>query len=144
MQRVAIVGAGPAGFYTAQHLLKNPKIKIDLFEQLPTPYGLVRFGVSPLHPEVKNVQHKFQSIGEHPNLEFYGNVQVGKDVTLDQLRSRYNAVVLAYGSHDDRHLDRGEAGIQNIFTSKSFVGWYNGHPQHQNIHPNVETETAVV
>lgn len=116
-----------------------------MFEKLPAPFGLVRYGVSPLHPDVKNVIHKFQEIAAHPKFKFYGNVNVGEDVSLYAMMKSYNAVVLAYGSSLDISLDvPGEDSIPNIFSSKAFVGWYNGHPDFATLSPDLDTDTAVM
>lgn len=92
--KVSIVGAGPAGFYTAQQVLKHPGATVDIYEGLPVPFGLVRFGVAPDHPEVKNVVHTFTNIAKNPRCHFYGNVRLGLDVSLADLRKAYHAVVL--------------------------------------------------
>ncbi|KAI8924661.1 hypothetical protein BC831DRAFT_415838 [Entophlyctis helioformis] len=144
---VAIVGAGPAGFYTASKLLKQPDVKVDLFEQLPVPYGLVRYGVAPDHPEVKNVIQKFEGVAENPAMRFVGNVCIGTDIPLSVLRSAYDAVILTYGSTSERRLGiPGESqATANVFSSRAFVGWYNGHPAHANLPVDLSSsDTAVV
>lgn len=101
--RVCIVGGGPAGFYTAQQLLKaRHDAGVDIYERLPVPFGLVRFGVAPDHPEVKNVINTFTQTAQHERCSFHGNVNVGKDVTIDELRQAYHAVVLSYGAEGNR------------------------------------------
>ncbi|EGF78333.1 hypothetical protein BATDEDRAFT_26930 [Batrachochytrium dendrobatidis JAM81] len=145
--QVAIVGGGPAGFYTASQLLKSSHVKVDMYEQLPVPFGLVRYGVAPDHPEVKNVISKFTSVAELSRFNFMGNVTVGTDISLDSLKSAYDAVVLSYGSTGEHKLGiEGKIGpSSNLFTSQEFVGWYNGHPKHANLKVDLSsTDTAIV
>ena len=130
---VAIVGSGPSGCYTAKYLrasLKHDPPLIHMLEKLPTPYGLVRSGVAPDHPEVKNVQNDFSQLfqGEHA-VQLFANVKVGKDVSLKELRQMYDVVVLAYGCESDRKLRiKGENSLGGILSAREFVAWYNGHP----------------
>lgn len=128
--RCCVVGTGPSGFYTAKYLLQaNPSCIIDFVERLPTPFGLVRFGVAPDHQEVKSVQSDFIKVVEdHPNrVRFFGNVGLGRDVSLEELKKRYHAVVLAYGAEKDRELGlKGEKEL--VRSAREFVAWYNGHP----------------
>src|ERR1700742_2884471 len=104
--RVAIVGAGPSGFYAAEHILKDGDLhaQVDMFDRLPTPYGLVRFGVAPDHPKIKSVIRVYEKTAARPEFRFFGNVEVGTDLSVDELRERYHAVVFAYGTATDRHL----------------------------------------
>ncbi|KAJ3171337.1 hypothetical protein HDU87_008363 [Geranomyces variabilis] len=144
---IGIIGSGPAGFYTAQHLLKNlSHAKIDMYESLPIPYGLARFGVSPDHPEVKNVIHKFASIAEDSRFRFVGNVTVGRDVPFSKLASCYDAVVLSYGAAEDRKLGLpNEESTKNVFAARAFVGWYNGIPEYAGLEPDLtSSDTAVI
>jgi adrenodoxin-NADP+ reductase len=140
--RVAIVGSGPSGCYTAKYLqsMKPSHVtcRIDIFERLPTPYGLVRFGVAPDHPEVKNVMNDFDQLFHSPpsstskasgsECHFWGNVTVGKDISIHELRERYHAVVLAYGCESDHSLDIPGADTikTGIIPAREFVAWYNG------------------
>lgn len=135
--RVAIVGAGPAGFYTAHRLLKlQPDSKIDLFESLPVPYGLARHGVAPDHPEVKNCQDTFDEVGCDPRVQFFGNVTVGSpSLPVDKLRENYNAVVLSYGTHTDRRLGIPGEDLKGVISARNFVNWYNGHPEQETLNP---------
>lgn len=136
--KVAIVGSGPSGCYTAKYLQsalskKELEGQIDVLERLPTPFGLVRSGVAPDHPEVKNVQHDFEQLftshSEKSPISFYGNVTVGKDVSLQELRELYDVVVLAYGCESDRKLGiDGEDSLIGVLSAREFVAWYNGHP----------------
>ncbi|GAA5831759.1 hypothetical protein JCM11251_003869 [Rhodosporidiobolus azoricus] len=157
--RVGIVGGGPAGFYAASRLLSLPgsdKTTVDLFELLPSPFGLARFGVAPDHPEVKNCEHKFEETARDPRFRFYGNVQIGSSsslpsasaptdssrslaaqIPLDRLRPHYDALLFTYGAALDRPLGiPGEETLSNVFSARSFVNWYNGHPYHaENLSP---------
>lgn len=132
-----------AGCYTASHLLKHcPSVHIDLLDRLPIPFGLVRLGVAPDHPEVKNVIHKFESVLSHPNVRFLGNVGLG-NVSLSDLRQCYHAIVLAYGASKDRKLGiPGES--QGSISSSDFVGWYNGHPSCVSLKPDLSAKSAIV
>ncbi|KAJ3147335.1 hypothetical protein HDU89_005686 [Geranomyces variabilis] len=144
---IGIIGSGPAGFYTAQHLLKNlSHAQIDMYESLPIPYGLARFGVAPDHPEVKNVIHKFASIAEDPRFRFVGNVTVGRDIPFSKLASCYDAVVLSYGAAEDRKLGLPtEESTKNVFAARAFVGWYNGIPEYAGLEPDLtSSDTAVI
>jgi len=143
--RICIVGSGPAGFYTAQQILKLDKRAIvDIYERSPVPFGLVRFGVAPDHPEVKNVINTFQAIAENNRCNFYGNVNVGVDVKTKDLRAIYDGVVLAYGADKDKTLGISGEELDGVLSARAFVGWYNGMPAHKDLNPNLSTETAVV
>ncbi len=142
---VAIVGAGPAGFYTAEALLKSGKVvEIDLIERLPTPYGLIRAGVAPDHQTTKKVTRKFEETATHAAVRYFGNVEVGSDVSLDELRAIYDAVVLAVGAPADRPLGVPGEDKRGVYGSAEFVGWYNGHPDFRDLDPELGTDTAVV
>ena len=110
--RVAIVGSGPAGFYAAEHLLKQEDVavEVDMFDRLPTPYGLVRAGVAPDHPKIKSVIRMYEKTAAREGFRFFGNVDVGRDVTVADLSERYHAVIYAYGSATDRHLGHPRRG----------------------------------
>jgi adrenodoxin-NADP+ reductase len=136
--KVAIVGSGPSGCYAAKYLQASFKKKydvnpaIDVIDRLPTPYGLVRYGVAPDHPEVKNVQNDFDQLFEptskndNQQLQFYGNVHVGYDVSINELRNLYDFVVLAYGCESDRKLGIPGEGLKGVLSAREFVAWYNG------------------
>ncbi|EXJ55050.1 ferredoxin-NADP+ reductase [Cladophialophora psammophila CBS 110553] len=143
---VAIIGSGPAGFYTAQKLLREIRgTRIDMYEQLPVPFGLVRFGVAPDHPEVKNVQETFQAIAESPNFTFIGNVNLGHDLPLPLLAGHYDAIVFAYGASKDRKIGLEGEDKPHIYSARAFVGWYNGLPEYRDLGPNLTAgDTAVV
>ena len=131
---VCVVGSGPAGFYTAKQLLqkqssfgKDP-VQITMIERLPTPYGLVRYGVAPDHPEVKNVQNDFDQVASDERVRFVGNVSLGSDVSLNDLKNMYDVVVLAYGAESDRSLGIKGEDLQGVESAREFVAWYNGLP----------------
>ncbi|XP_066470525.1 NADPH:adrenodoxin oxidoreductase, mitochondrial isoform X2 [Tiliqua scincoides] len=143
--QICIVGSGPAGFYTAQHLLKHHKrTRVDIYEKLPVPFGLVRFGVAPDHPEVKNVINTFTQTAHSDRCSYYGNVTVGKDVTVEELQKAYHAVVLSYGAEDNRTLGIPGENLAGVYTARAFVGWYNGLPENRDLKPDLSNETAVV
>lgn len=132
--KVAIVGSGPSGCYTAKYLMsslekRGMKGQIDVYDRLPTPYGLVRYGVAPDHPEVKNVQNDFDKMFEShsDNMRFMGNVQIGgADLSLQELRENYNVVVLSYGCQSDRKLGIPGEHLDGVLSAREFVAWYNG------------------
>lgn len=127
--RLAIIGSGPAGFYTASRVLKHhPDTKIDMYERLPVPYGLVRYGVAPDHPEVKNCQDRFDEIAESPGFDFIGNINVGGQIPLDIMRRHYDALLFTYGASEDRVLGIEGEDLKGVWSARSFVAWYNGLP----------------
>ncbi|KAF6239422.1 hypothetical protein HO173_002684 [Letharia columbiana] len=144
---MAVIGSGPAGFYTAYKVMSSiENAIIDMYECMPVPFGLVRFGVAPDHPEVKNCQDKFEEVASSPRFNFIGNVAVGKDLPLANLRPHYNAIVFAYGATKDRKLGiSGEDNLKGIYSARDFVGWYNGLPEHEALAPDLESgEEAVI
>ena len=142
---VAIVGSGPAGVYTGNALVKAyTHFQIDIIERLPTPYGLIRGGVAPDHQTTKRVAKKFEKTALFEEVNFYGNIEINKHVSLSQLRDIYDAVVLAVGAPSDRKLSSPGADKYGVFGSTAFVGWYNGHPDFQDLNPCLNTESAVV
>eukprot|EP00127_Corallochytrium_limacisporum_P005875 Clim_evm20s214 gene=Clim_evmTU20s214 len=140
LHRICIVGSGPAGFYTAHRLMKAGRddLEVDILERLPLPYGLVRFGVAPDHPEVKNCIHTFETAMETGKIHFYGNIAVGDDVTVDELTQFYSGVVFAHGAAGDRHLNVPGEHLKNVIGAKDFVGWYNGHPDNRHLEINLD------
>nr|XP_041575819.1 NADPH:adrenodoxin oxidoreductase, mitochondrial isoform X2 [Taeniopygia guttata] len=143
--RVCVVGSGPAGFYTAQHILKHHGgALVDIYEKLPVPFGLVRFGVAPDHPEVKNVIHSFTQTARSERCAYYGNVTVGRDVTVPELQRAYHAVVLSYGAEDNRVLGIPGENLPGVYSARAFVGWYNGLPENQDLKPDLSCETVLI
>jgi ferredoxin/flavodoxin---NADP+ reductase len=144
--RVAIVGSGPAGFYTAEHVLKHEgtHAEVDMFDRLPTPYGLVRFGVAPDHPKIKSVIRVYEKTAGRPEFRFFGNVEVGADVTVDEIRERYHAVVFAYGTATDRHLGIPGEDLPGSHPATEFVNWYNAHPDFADREFDLSCERVVV
>ena len=143
--RVAIVGSGPSGFYAAQALIKaGIEVQIDIFDRLPCPYGLVRLGVAPDHQKIKNVIGVFERIAAKPNCRFLGNVTVGRDVTIQELRRHYDALIFANGAESDRRLNIPGEDLAGSHTATEFVAWYNGHPDYRDREFDLSKETAVV
>ncbi|RPA79955.1 nucleotide-binding domain-containing protein [Ascobolus immersus RN42] len=146
--RIAVLGSGPAGFYTALRAVqKYPNTHVHMYEAQPTPYGLVRYGVAPDHPEVKNCQEKFATLSTHsPSFRFLGNVSIGTDIPLPLLQSAYNAIILSYGASQDRTLGiPGETTLANVVPARDFVGWYNSFPLCANKGPKLsEVEDVVI
>src|SRR5688572_20847649 len=144
--RVAIVGSGPAAFYAAGVLLasEDPGVEVDMIERLPTPWGLVRLGVAPDHPQLKTVSRAFEKIAARPGFRFFGNVEVGRDVTHDELASLYDAVVYAVGSQTDRRLGVPGEDLPGSWAATELVAWYNGHPDFQHLEFDLSHERAVV
>ncbi len=131
--RVAIIGSGPAGFYAAEALLKRTDtvVHVDMFERLPTPYGLVRGGVAPDHQNIKAVTRVFEKTSARPAFRFMGNVCLGRDVTVEELRQHYHQIVYAVGNEADRRLGIPGEGIPRCIPAAVFIGWYNGHPDYR-------------
>lgn len=144
--RVAIVGAGPAGFFAADALLRKeaPVFKVDLFERLPTPFGLVRSGVAPDHQKIKGVTRTFEKTAKHGRFRFLGNVNVGKDLTTEELAAHYDMVVYAVGSSTDRRLGIPGENLAGSHAATAFVGWYNAHPDFNDFDFDLKVERAVV
>ncbi|RFU72671.1 ferredoxin-nadp+ reductase [Trichoderma arundinaceum] len=152
--RLAVVGSGPAGFYTAYRVMsKLPQARIDMYEALPVPFGLVRHGVAPDHPEVKNCQDKFDEVATSPNFTFIGNASIGHPghlsehctIPLKVLMSHYDSVLFAYGASEDKKLHiSGESSLDGIFSARQFVGWYNGHPDCALLEPDLSRADEAV
>lgn len=143
--RVAVVGSGPSGFFTAQALLKSDvSVHIDIFERLPTPYGLVRTGVAPDHQKIKSVSKVFERIAANDACHFWGNVTIGEDIKVDELRRHYDAIVFAQGAQTDRHLNIPGEDLPGSYTATEFVAWYNGHPDYVDHHFDLSSETVAV
>ena len=142
---VAIIGSGPSGYYAAQSLFgSEKKINITMFDRLPTPYGLVRGGVAPDHQKIKNVIRVYEKISISPGFQFIGNVLVGKDISIDDLRNNFHATIFACGAETDRKLGIPGEDLQGSHTATAFVGWYNGHPDYRDLSFDLSQEIAVV
>jgi ferredoxin--NADP+ reductase len=140
-----VVGSGPAGFYAANALLSaDPPAEVDMFERLPTPWGLVRLGVAPDHPKLKEVSRAFERTAQLPGFRFFGNVELGRDVTHDDLARVYDAVVYAVGAQTDRRLAIPGEDLPGSWSATELVAWYNGHPDFQEVPFDLGHERAVV
>jgi ferredoxin--NADP+ reductase len=140
--RVAVVGAGPAGLYTADELLKHPEVQVDVYDRLPTPYGLVRAGVAPDHQSTKQVERLFRAIEEQPGFRYFLGVEIGRDVSHEELTAQYHAVVYSVGAASDRGLAVEGEGLPGSCSSTDVVGWYNGHPDKQDLLVPLDTAAA--
>lgn len=130
---IAIIGSGPAGFYAAEALIKRTDaiVHVDVFDRLPTPYGLVRGGVAPDHQNIKAATRFFERTAAHPSFRFFGNVRLGRDVTVEDLRQHYHQIVYATGNEADRRLGIPGEGVECCTPASVFFGWYNGHPDYR-------------
>ncbi|WP_375398186.1 FAD-dependent oxidoreductase [uncultured Sphingomonas sp.] len=146
MRHVAIIGSGPAGYYTAEACQKQigDAVRIDIIDRLPVPYGLIRTGVAPDHQSIKGVSRRYESTALSGNVRFVGNVTVGRDVTIAELTLLYDAVVLATGAPADRPLGIPGDDLPGVIGSAAFVGWYNGHPDFAALGPALDGPGAVV
>jgi len=144
MRHVAIVGSGPAGYYTAETLQKADDIAVDVIDRLPVPYGLIRTGVAPDHQSIKAVSRRYEGVALTDNVRFVGHVAVGRDVSVDELLTLYDAVVLATGAPNDRALDIPGADLPGVIGSAAFVGWYNGHPDFAELNPPLDARGVAV
>jgi ferredoxin--NADP+ reductase len=142
---VAIIGSGPSGFYTVEALVKaDPKARVDLIEALPTPFGLIRFGVAPDHQNTKRVTRSYERALGGERVRYFGNVQIGRDLSLGELRGMYDAVVLAVGAPHDRRLNVPGGDKEGVYGSAEFVSWYNGHPYFRDLNPDLDVESVAV
>ena len=146
MRHFAIVGSGPAGFYTAEALAKayGEAARIDILDRYPVPYGLIRFGVAPDHQSLKAVSKRYDKVADEPGVDFIGNVTVGRDVSVAELLELYDAVILATGAPHDRKLGIPGEDLAGVVGSGEFVGWYNGHPDFADLDPPLGGSHAVV
>src|SRR5580765_3933741 len=143
--RVAVVGSGPAGFYAAGHALASDlPVEVDLIERLPTPWGLVRLGVAPDHENIKAVSRAFEKIAARPGFRFFGNVEVGRDVSHQDLLRLYDAVVYTVGGQTDRRLEIPGEDLPGSWPPTAFVAWCNGHPHFSHLRFDLLCERAVV
>ena len=143
--RVAVIGAGPSGFYATESLLRHHEsVEIDLIERLPTPYGLVRYGVAPDHQKIKSVTKLYDRTANNPRVRFLGNVEYGKDLDHIDLERYYHATVFAVGSPADRRLGIDGEDLQGSLSATEFVAWYNGHPDYINLQPNMHASSVAI
>lgn len=146
MRHVAIIGSGPAGYYTAEAVQKQlgQGVRVDIIDRLPVPFGLIRTGVAPDHQSIKAVSRRYEAVNLTDNVRFIGNLNIGTDVGIDELMAIYDAVVLATGAPNDRPLDIPGADLPGVVGSAAFVGWYNGHPDHAGLNPPLNVAHALV
>jgi ferredoxin--NADP+ reductase len=145
--RLAVVGAGPAGIYASDIVLKSERdfdVSIDLFEHLPAPYGLVRYGVAPDHPRIKGIITALREVLDRGDIRIFGNVRYGVDITLDDLKRHYNAVIFATGAIKDAPLNIPGIDAQGSYGAADFVSWFDGHPDVPRTWPLTATSTAVI
>ena len=146
--RVAIIGAGPAGFFTAQALNNlidgDRQFMIDMFDRLPTPWGLVRSGVAPDHPKIRTVTKVFEKIAAEPNYRYFGNIEVGRDIQVSDLEKLYDVVVLATGTSLGKKLGIPGENLPGVISAADFVPWYNGHPDYVEVNPSLTGRHAIV
>lgn len=144
--RVAVIGSGPSGFYAAEHLLKQSgtQVEVDMFERLPTPFGLVRGGVAPDHQKIKSVTKVYDRVAARPGFRFFGNVTFGTDITLDDLKRHYHAVIFAVGAQTDKKLGIPGEDLPGSHPATEFVGWYNAHPDYRDLEFDLTQEKVAV
>jgi ferredoxin--NADP+ reductase len=144
--RVAVIGSGPAGFYVTQHLFQQKElaVEVDMFDRLPTPFGLVRFGVAPDHPKIKSVTAVYEKQAARPEFRFFGDVEYGTDVHLEDLTNRYHQVVFCTGAPSDRRLGIPGEDLEGSHPATEFVAWYNGHPDYADHAYDLSCKSAVV
>jgi ferredoxin--NADP+ reductase len=144
--RVAVIGSGPAAFYVVEFLFKQTSVavQVDMFDRLPTPYGLVRFGVAPDHQKIKSVTKVYETLASKPNFRFFGNVELGKHITLDEMKLYYHQILFATGAQSDRRMGIPGEDLQGSHPATEFVAWYNGHPDFANHHFDLSQERAAV
>ena len=146
MRHIAIVGSGPAGYYTAEAAVKQwgEDARVDIFDKLPVPFGLIRTGVAPDHQSIKAVARRYEKTAIGDTVRFAGNVEIGRDIAIEELTELYDAVILATGAPRDRDLPIPGADSANVFGSAAFVGWYNGHPEYAALAPDLSGRHAVI
>lgn len=142
---VAVIGAGPAGYYTAEALTGGDQdVHVDIIDRLPTPFGLIRAGVAPDHQSIKNVSRRYEATNNRENVRFVGNLSLGRDITLTELRDIYDVVVLATGAAKDRPLGIDGEKLPGVIGSGPFVGWYNAHPDYKDLNPDLRVASVAV
>ena len=142
---VAIIGAGPAGYYTAEALTSGDRdVRVDIIDRLPTPYGLIRAGVAPDHQSIKNVSRRYEATNQREDVRFVGNLSLGRDITLKELQELYDVVVLATGAAKDRPLGVDGEDLSGVIGSGAFVGWYNSHPDFKDLNPDLRVASVSV
>ena len=142
---VAIIGAGPAGYYTAEALTSGDRdVRVDIIDRLPTPYGLIRAGVAPDHQSIKNVSRRYEATNQRDDVRFVGNLSLGRDITLKELQNLYDVVVLATGAAKDRPLGVEGEDLCGVIGSGAFVGWYNSHPDYKDLNPDLRVASVAV
>ena len=141
---IAIIGSGPSAFYAAQSFSNNEKLKVDIIEKFFAPYGLVRYGVAPDHQKTKNIIKLFNRVLEKDNVNFFGNINVPKDISLDFLSENYDAVLIATGASDDKLLNIEGENIEGVYGSAEFVGWYNDNPEYSKLEPNLNSKNVII
>lgn len=144
--RVAIIGSGPAGFYTVSNFLKHTDVtvELDMFDRLPTPFGLVRAGVAPDHQKYKTVTRAYDKSASQENYRFYGNVEYGTDLSLDDLKAHYHQIIFCSGAPGDRNLNVPGEDLDGSYSATDFVAWYNGHPDYVDYKFNLDAENVAV
>lgn len=144
--RVAVIGSGPSGFYAAEHLLNHADVvaEVDVFDRLPTPFGLVRGGVAPDHQKIKSVTKMYDKIAAHPRFRFFGNVEIGTDIPVEDLRAYFHAVIYAVGAKSDRRMGIPNEHLPGSHSATDFVGWYNAHPDFRRLRFDLSGTTALV
>lgn len=143
--RIAVVGSGPSGFYAVERLLKNDtSLEIDMFDRLPTPYGLVRGGVAPDHQKIKSVTKVYDKIAENPRFHFFGNVEIGRDITFEEMVTYYHGIIFAVGAQTDKRMDIPGEDLIGSYAATEFVAWYNGHPDYRHLEFDLSGESVAV
>ena len=146
MRHIAIIGSGPAGYYSAEAAQKKygEEVAVDIIDRLPVPFGLIRTGVAPDHQSIKAVSRRYEKTNLGDNVRFIGNVTVGEDVSVAELQELYDAVILATGAPNDRKLDIPGSDLDGVIGSAAFVGWYNGHPDFKDLDPPLDGRSVAI
>src|SRR5688572_6690249 len=144
--RVAIIGAGPTGYYAADHLFRQPGlvVEVDMYDRVPTPYGLVRAGVAPDHQKIKSVTASFDKVAANPRFRFYGAVELGRHLSVEELRAHYHMLLYTTGAQTDRRMGIPGEDLKNSHAATEFVAWYNGHPDYCHLTFDLSQERAAI